>query len=97
MNHASDNRLINQVRDLQGCLTAIGALAPLRVFNVRTGRESIALSAQDAQSVVPELISSGADGYLQLDYELLTVHLVGAIKELNARLKTLEDAAAPAA
>jgi hypothetical protein len=93
----ADDRLLQQVRDLQGCLTTIKALAPKRAFNTKTGREGIALSAQGSQTAIPELISAGADGMLQLDYASLSVFLIGAVNELAARVEALEAAAAPAA
>lgn len=93
MSTTADERLLQQPRDLGACTEIILALQPKRVFNVRTGREGIALLAQDAQAAVPELVSSGADGFLRLDYELLSVYLIGAIKELDARLKKLEPVA----
>lgn len=85
MGSIADDRLLQQVRDLQGCLTTIKALAPKRAFNTKTGREGVALSAQGSQAAVPELISAGADGMLQLDYASLSVFLIGAAQELAAR------------
>lgn len=90
MGTIADDRLLQQVRDLQGCLTTIQALVPKRAFNTKTGREGIALSAQASQAAVPELISAGADGMLQLDYASLSVFLIGAVKELDDRLKVIE-------
>lgn len=81
----ADDRLMQQVRDLTGALDTIKALAPKRVYNLRTSCEDVALSAQGSQAQIPELVSSGADGYLTLCYERLSVYLIGAIKELAAR------------
>lgn len=86
----ADDRLMQQVRDLTGALATLQALAPKRVYNLRTSREDVALSAQGSQAEIPELVSSSADGYLQMDYERLSVFLIGAVKELAARVTALE-------
>ena len=85
MTSIADDRLMQQVRDLTGALDTIKALAPKRVYNLRTSCEDVALSAQASQSEIPELVSSGADGYLNLCYARMSVYLAGAIKELAAR------------
>ena len=85
MASVADNRLMQQVRDLVNCLDTVKALRAHRIHNVRTSREDVAVCAQDSQAVIPELIASGADGYLKLVYEMLTVFLIGATQELAAR------------
>jgi hypothetical protein len=87
----ADDRLMQQVRDLTDCLTKVQALTPHRIYNVRTAREDVALSAQASQAVVPELIAAAPDGYLDLGYERLSVFLIGAVQELAARVTALEN------
>jgi len=91
MTSIADDRLMQQVRDLTGALDTIKALAPKRIYNLRTSREDVALSAQASQGKVPELVSAGADGYLGMDYDRLAVFLIGAIEELEARVTALES------
>lgn len=81
----ADDRLMQQVRDLTGALDTIKTLLPKRIYNLRTSREDVALSAQGSQVEIPELVLAGADGYLNIDYERLSVFLIGAAKELAAR------------
>jgi hypothetical protein len=88
----SDSRLMQNIRDLQDCLTTIQALTPKRVFDTTMKRESVALLAQDAQPKVPELVSAAADGFQRLEYELLTVFLVGAVKDLATQIEALQSA-----
>lgn len=92
----ADDRLMQQVRDLAGALATLQALAPRRIYNLRTSREDVALSAQASQGLIPELVSAGADGYLNIDYERLTVFLVGAAKELAARQAAAQAASTAA-
>lgn len=94
MNSICDSRLMSQVRDLSGCLDTVKALAPKHMYNQRTSRGDVALVGQASQSVTPEVISAGADGYLRMDYERLSVWLIGAIQELDTRLAALEAKAA---
>ena len=85
----SDSRLMQNIRDLQNCLAMIQALAPKRIFDTTTSRESMALVGQDAQKVIPELVSGGSDGFMKTDYELLVVPLTGAVQELAAQVVEL--------
>ncbi|MPZ29568.1 MAG: hypothetical protein GEV13_00985 [Rhodospirillales bacterium] len=60
---------------------------------------SIGLIAQDVQFIVPEAIELETVGdeevqYLQLDYAKLIPHLIGAIKELYARIASLGETVA---
>jgi hypothetical protein len=48
------------------------------------------LIAQEVEIVVPELVSTGSDGYKGVKYTNAVALLVEAIKELNARIITLE-------
>lgn len=87
----ADDRQMDNKRVMTDCLVCVKALSPLRVFDKTTGRESIAISAQDSQATIPELISAGADGFQRLQYELLTVRLVGAVKVLASQVETLQQ------
>lgn len=88
----ADDRLMQQVRDLAGALDTVKALVPKRIYNLRTSREDVALSAQGSQASIPELVTAGADGYLNIDYERLAVFLIGAAKELAARQAEMQAA-----
>lgn len=90
MTSIADDRLMQQVRDLTSALATLQSLAPKRIYNRRTSREDVALSAQASQAAIPELVTAGADGYLNIDYERLSVFLIGAIKELETRVAALE-------
>lgn len=91
MTSIADDRLMQQVRDLSDCLDKVAALAPKRIYNLRTAREDVSLSAQASQTSVPELVSAASDGYLVLDYDRLSVFLIGAVKELQDGLAELQD------
>ncbi|MFV0391152.1 MAG: tail fiber domain-containing protein [Paludibacteraceae bacterium] len=46
--------------------------------------------AQELQSVYPDLVYKGGDGYLEIDYVGLIPLLVSSIQELNDKISTLE-------
>ena len=52
------------------------------------------LIAQEVETVIPELVHTDDlnDGYKSVSYEKLVPLLIETIKELEARIKTLEDA-----
>ena len=54
------------------------------------GQTSIGLIAQEIQNIVPEIVSENSDGMLGINYPVLTVILIEAVKELNRRIKKLE-------
>ena len=60
------------------------------IRNEPSDREFIGLSAQDAQKVLPEMISERKDGYLDLDPSALPYALINAVKELKAENDALK-------
>lgn len=52
---------------------------------------NIGLIAQDVEAVAPELVGTDGDGFKVVDNGQLNAVLVEAVKELAARLATLED------
>jgi Chaperone of endosialidase len=58
----------------------------------RTGRErELGVIAQEVEAVFPELVSTGKDGYKRVDYVGLIPVLIEAVKELDERLRALEE------
>jgi hypothetical protein len=53
------------------------------------GREA-GVIAQDVQAVFPELVTTGADGYLRVDYGGLAARLAEALLELADRVEQVE-------
>ena len=51
--------------------------------------DRLGLVAQDVESVIPELVHEGGDGYKQIRYQHLTALLVEAIKEQDALVRAL--------
>jgi len=60
--------------------------------SARRGRD-MGVIAQEVEEVFPELVSTDDDGYKRVNYAGLIAPLIEAIKELDARIRTLERAA----
>ena len=95
----SDQRLKENVRDLDTGLPSIMALKPRR-FDWKEGKgqdkkDAAGFIAQEFENVFPECVSTskaGADGieYKNINYETLMPTLVKAIQELAAQVTTLQ-------
>lgn len=98
-NTSSDHRLKENVVDMTGAVDRVKQLLPKR-FNFTSDPEVIVdgFLAHEAQTVVPESVTGtrdeiDADGnpvYQGIDQSKLVPLLVGAIKELTARIEALE-------
>ena len=60
-------------------------------YRSRPSERKIGVIAQDLQRSLPELVSRGADGFLQVDYAQLAAVALAAVRELGQRVKTLEE------
>jgi len=57
----------------------------------RDSREDVGLLAQQVEQVIPEAVTTRADGYKAVDYKRVIPLLVESIKELTARVEQLES------
>jgi hypothetical protein len=62
----------------------------------RAGKTELGLIAQDVEQIIPEVVSEETrlgdeELYKRVDYEKLTAALIGAVKELTAKVVTLEQ------
>jgi len=101
-NSSSDIILKENVLTLTNCLSKSLLLRPVSYNWIdkekRGSQNEIGLIAQEVQAIIPEVIGANSDGTLALDYAKLTAILIGALKEqnviiesLNARLQILEN------
>lgn len=87
---SSDERLKENITDSTAdCLAVIRALQLIDYDWKDGGHESIGFSAQQARSVSPDLVSEH-DGMLAVRETRLIRYLVGAVQELDNRLRELE-------
>ena len=106
---ASDARLKVDIQPLENVLDKMGRICGVTfnwneqgkdvVGKAATGKREIGVIAQDVESVFPELVVTGSDGYKRVDYAKMTAVLIEAVKELKAendnlkaRIEALESA-----
>ena len=96
----SDQRFKTNVVPLTGVLERIERIRGVsfdwnelyKSMGRATDRRELGLLAQEVEAVFPELVTTwGEDNYRALDYGRLTAVLVEAIKELNAKLKSVTE------
>lgn len=89
----SDARLKQDVKPLTAMLNRLASLEPVR-FSWRADEfpersfdegEAVGLIAQDVERVLPELVTTGADGYKTVSYGRLPLLAIQAIKELKEK------------
>lgn len=98
-NKGSDIRIKDRLDDITDILGKLDSLTPFRykLKSVDSPLTFIGLSAQDVQSVFPEVVSETYyneefGNILALDYSVLSAVIsVGGLKELHAKVKALED------
>ena len=97
----SDARLKKDVTPLAASVDVLAALAGLHGVSYSWdtaqarvssygGRREIGLLAQDVEAVLPEVVSTGGDGYKTVDYARLTALLVEVAKAQQSRIDALE-------
>jgi len=92
-NTGSDYRLKENIIDMTGAVDRVKQLKPKRFnFIVDPSNTVDGLIAHEAAEVVPEAVSGEKDGdiYQSIDQSKLVPILIGAIKELTARIEALE-------
>lgn len=93
---SSDRRLKENITD-----TAVKALDKINRLNLvafdfieSKKHEEIGLIAQEAETILPEVISrdpENPDGYLHIDYTAFVPYLLKAVQELDQKIKEMEN------
>lgn len=95
MEQKSDRRLKENITDT--AVKALDKINRLRMvafdFIENKKHEEIGLIAQEAEAIVPRIVSrdpENPDGYLHIDYTALVPYLIKAIQELNQKIEKME-------
>lgn len=86
----SDASLKTDVATIAGALDLIRRMRGVRYQRLDTDAPGIGVIAQELREVTPELIAENPDGLLSVAYGNLVGVLIEAVKELAARVETLE-------
>lgn len=96
MEQKSDRRLKENITDT--AVKALDKINRLRMvafdFIESKKHEEIGLIAQEAETIVPRIVSrdpENSDGYLHIDYTALVPYLIKAIQELNQKIEKMEN------
>jgi len=96
-NSSSDESLKTNIETVVDGASVVSALRPVRfdwIDQVKFGgQREIGLIAQEVQAVLPEVVGTNYDGTLTVDYPKVVAVLIGAVKELQARVAALEGGA----
>lgn len=88
---SSDRRLKSGFLPLTGAMERVRAITGYTYKKKGTKGRQVGVIAQDVQSVLPEAVHMGDDGYLSVAYGNLAALLIEAIKELDQRIRALES------
>jgi len=88
----SDIRLKKDVQPISDALEKIQKINGISFLwkkGTHAKSRTLGVIAQEVQKVFPEVVSRGKDGYLAVDYAVLTAPLIEAVKELKTENDTL--------
>jgi len=89
-NSSSDKRLKKNIKTVESALDKVIALRGVTFDWKEGGAKAIGLIAQEAEKVIPEIVSQDDTGYLGIKYNNLIGVLVEAIKEQQDQINTLK-------
>lgn len=90
---ASDARLKKDVAPLDNALEKLDHIRGVTyhwISEDQPQERQVGVIAQEIQSVYPELVHEGGNGFLSVDYPKLTAVLIAALKELKAEVDALK-------
>jgi hypothetical protein len=88
----SDARLKHNISNITGALDTITQLHGKKYFLKNSNVESFGLIAQEVVDILPSIVQTDNQQYLSVSYIELIPFLLESIKELNGKIKILEDA-----
>lgn len=87
----SDKRFKKDVSPIVNSLDKIDKLVGVSYTKKDSEEKNIGLIAQDIEKIIPEVVSTSEAGIKSLAYGNLTALLIEGIKDLNQRIKSLEE------
>ena len=84
-------RYKENIQPLQDTLTKVNQLNPVEYDWIRDGKHDIGLIAEEINEIYPDLVETKEGEVQSIHYSRLTAVLIGAVKELTARVEELEN------
>lgn len=88
---SSDIRFKENIQNIDNALNKINQISGIRYNTLNNSKEQIGFSAQEVESVLPEIVSTDESGFKGVAYAKITPVLVNAIKELNQENQNLKQ------
>ena len=85
----SDRSLKRDIQTIEHALELVGKMRGVTFEMINTGQQGVGVVAQEVQEVVPQVVQNN-NGILSVAYGNLVGVLIEAMKELAARVETLE-------
>ena len=92
--YTSDARLKDNITPIDDPLAKVISISGNTYdWNDKSGKtgKDVGVIAQELEEVLPEAVTTRKNGYLAVDYDRVVPLLVEAIKELNAKVDSLEQ------
>lgn len=86
----SDRSLKRDIQTIEHALELVGKMRGVTFEMINTGQQGVGVVAQEVQEVVPQVVQDN-NGVLSVAYGNLVGVLIEAMKELAARVETLEQ------
>lgn len=87
---SSDIRLKTNFVNLQDSLDKIRHINGVKFDWKSSGLPDVGFLAQEVQEVFPEVVMTGEDGFLKVDYSRMIVLLLEAVKTMDKEMKTID-------
>jgi hypothetical protein len=88
--YTSDERAKTNIEEIKDSLTKIDTLRGVEFDWKKDNTHDVGVIAQDVQKVLPEVITTNAEGYLGVRYEKLAGLIIEAIKELSEQVEDIK-------
>jgi len=90
-NSLSDERVKNNIHTIETPIEKILSLRGVSFEFKNSGKKSIGVVAQELETVLPELIHTGSDGFKSVSYGNIVGLLIEAIKDQQSQIDNLKD------
>ena len=90
-NSLSDASLKINRSQITDAVTTVNGLSGVEFNWKENGIKSSGVIAQELEKILPHLVSEDKDGVKSVNYQGIIAYLIEAVKELDARVKSLED------
>lgn len=90
-NSLSDISFKTNVEPLLNGLVVVANIEPVSFNWVESGKKAFGVIAQEIEKVVPEIVTTGANGTKTVSYDQIIPFLVSAIQDLNKQIQELKN------